>query len=168
MNTNGLKTNQDLFTEHEVDFEKTLGKLYFLSSETVPEFQSVVVDSETGSLISSALVDESGQVIDGTLPEGVNAEVRERPVEGTMAAQNLILESEVAGGQIEITVPNTVKVNSLTYNQEIKLQGMTARHWTRTTRRMFNNNVSYSHQNGFKLRAESILPVKVVKDKSEK
>lgn len=107
MSTNGLKTNQDLFTEHEVDFEKTLGKLYFLSSETVPEFQSVVVDSETGSLISSALVDESGQVIDGTLPEGVNAEVRERPVEGTMAAQNLILESEVAGGQIEITVPNT-------------------------------------------------------------
>ncbi len=168
MSTNGLKTNQDLFTENEVDFEKTLGKLHFLSSEAVPDFQSVVIDTETGNLIPSALVDENGQVIEGTLPEGVSAEIRERPVEGTISAHNLILESEAVGGQIDVTLPATVKVSHLTYNQEVSLQGLTARHWTRTTRRVFNNNVSYGHQNGFKLRAENVTPVKVVKEKVEK
>jgi hypothetical protein len=168
MSTNGLKTNQDLFTEGEVDFEKTLGNLSFLSSEAVPEFQSIVVNSETGSLVPEVLLDEAGQIIEGTVPEGVNAEVRERPIDGTVSAQNLILESEAIGGQIEVTVPNTVKVNTLVYNQAVKLEGMTARHWTRTTRRVFNNNVSYGHQNGFKLRAENVSSVKLTKEKVEK
>lgn len=168
MTTNGLKTNNDLFTETEIDFQKTLGKLYYLASEAVPDFQSVVVDSETGQVIAGAIIDESGQVIDGTLPEGVTAEVRERPVEGSFSAQKLMLESEALGAQIEVTLPATVKVSGLSYNQEIQLQGLTARHWTRNIRRVFNGTISYGHQNGFKLRAEGILPVKVVKDKSEK
>lgn len=167
MTTNALKTKQDLFTEAEVDFDKTLGKLYYLDCEGIPEFQSVVVDRETGAIIPSALFDETGQVIEGSL-EGISYEVRERPIEGTLSAQNLILESEAVGGQIEVTVPASVKVEKLVYNQEVQLQGVTARHWSRNTRRVFNGNVSYAHQEGFKLRAESVNSMKMMKEKVEK
>ena len=162
MTTNALKTNNDLFTEAEVDFVSTLGKLIYLDKKEVPDYQNIVINGETGEILMSAIVDEStGRVIPETVPEGVTAEVRSRPIEGTLTAFDLILEAEDFGNQIEITVPSTAKVEGLTYNQEAKLLGLTARHWSRTTRNVVNGRTNYGHTQGFKLRAEDIESSKV-------
>lgn len=157
MTTNALKTNNDLFTETEVDFTATLGKLIYLDKKEVPEYQNIVINAETGEILTTAIVDEStGRVIPETVPEDVVAEVRSRPIEGTLTAYDLILEAEGFGNQIMITVPSTAKVEGLTYNKEVKLLGLTARHWSRTTRTVVNGRTNYGHTQGFKLRAEDI------------
>ena len=168
MGTNGLKTNNDLFTEAEIDFPKTLGSLLFLEARAVPDYQDIVVNAETGEVLLGALVDGSGKVIEGSVPEGVIPDVRSRPIEGTLNSIALLLESEGLGRPVEITVPPTVKVDTLIYNQEVQFTGLTARHWAGTTRQVFNNQVTYGHRHGFKLRAESVAPVKVAKAKAEK
>jgi hypothetical protein len=168
MGTNGLKTNNDLFTEAEIDFPKTLGTLLFLEAKSVPDYQDIVVNEETGEVLLGALLDSSGQVMEGTVPEGVLTAIRSRPIEGTLNSTALLVESEGLGGPIEITVPPTVKVDSLVYNQEVQFTGLTARHWTGTTRQVFNNQVTYGHRHGFKLRAEAVNPVKISKAKAEK
>lgn len=159
--TQPLKTNQDFFTEHEIDFKKTLGKLIYLDKNEVPEYQSLVIHAETGEVLTGALVnEETGRLIEGSVPEGVPAEVRSRPVEGTCVAYDLILEAEAFGSQIVITVPATISVETLVYNREIQLLGLSARHWSRTTRQVNNGRVTFSHTQGFKLRAEGLLEKK--------
>ncbi|MDR0298779.1 MAG: hypothetical protein LBI13_01640 [Streptococcaceae bacterium] len=166
MTTNSLKTNNDLFIEGEVDFEKTLGKLHYLDRKEVPDYQNLVINSETGEILSGVQLDENtGRIIEGTLPEGVEAEVRSRPIEGTLLAYDLIVEAEAFGNQVEITVPATTKVESLVYNQELHLLGLSARHWSRTTRQLNNGRVNFSHTQGFKLRAEGIQEVKAKAEK---
>lgn len=161
MPTNPLKTNQDLFTEAEIDFSKTLGKLLYLDVREVPDYQNIVINSETGEVLSSALVDDNtGRIIEGSVPENVQAEVRSRPIEGTLVAYDLILEAEGFGGQVEITIPATSKLDTLVYNKEVKLTGLTARHWSRTTRQNNGARVTFSHTQGFKLRAEGIQETK--------
>lgn len=166
MSTNALKTNQDLFFEADIDFDKTLGKLFYLDKKEVPAYQSIVINSETGEVIAGALVnDETGRFVDGSIPEGVQGEVRSRPIEGTCVAYDVVVEAEGFGNQLEVTVPTTVALDDLSYNQEIRFVGLSARHWARTTRQLTNGRVSFSHTQGFKLRAESVEPVKVKVDK---
>jgi hypothetical protein len=159
--TNPLKTNNDLFIEAEVDFTKTLGNLIFLDKKVVPEYQSVVINAETGEVLAGALVDDTtGQLAEGSVPEGVTTEVRSRPIEGTCTAYDLIVEAEAFGNQLEMTVPPTFPVENLTYNQMVRLTGLTARHWSRTTRQLVNGRVNFLHTQGFKLRAEGLEPEK--------
>jgi hypothetical protein len=168
MSTNPLKTNNDLFTEAEVDFSKTLGKLIYLDKREVPDYQNIVVNSETGEILAGAFVDDTGHIVEGSLPEGVQAEVRSRPIEGTLVAYDLIVEAEAFGNQVEITVPASVNVESLVYNKEVQLIGLTARHWSRTTRQLNNGRVTFSHTQGFKLRAEGIQETKPAVSTSKK
>lgn len=161
MSSNALKTNQDLFTEAEVDFEKTLGRLLYLDLREVPEYQNIVLNSETGEVLPSVLIDETtGRIVEGSVPEGVQAEVRSRPIEGTLVAYDLILEAEGFGNQIEVTVPATIKPEGLVYNKAVKLTGLSARHWSRTTRQVNGGRVNFLHSQGFKLRAEGIQELK--------
>lgn len=155
MSTNPLKTNNDLFTEAEIDFSKTLGKLIYLDKKEVPDYQNIVINSETGELLSGVLIDEgTGRILEGSVPEGIQAEVRSRPIEGTLVAYDLIVEAETFGNQVEITVPTDIKVETLVYNKEVKLTGLTACHWSRSIRQVNNGRVTFNHTQGFKLRAE--------------
>jgi hypothetical protein len=155
--TQALKTNNDLFTEAEVDFDKTLGELTFLNHKEVPEYQNLVLNAETGEILPGVLVnEETGRLIEESVPEGIIAEVRSRPIEGTCVAYDLVVEAEAFGSQLEITVPAIFPIEALTYNQIIRLNGLTARHWSRTTRQVMNGRVNFGHTHGFKLRAEAL------------
>ncbi|CDG03757.1 Putative uncharacterized protein [Lactococcus lactis subsp. lactis A12] len=132
----------------------------------MPDYQSIVINSETGEVIAGALVnDETGRLVDGTVPEGVQAEVRSRPIDGTCVAYDVVVEAEGFGNQLEVTVPTAVSLDGLAYNQEIRFTGLSARHWSRTTRQLTNGRVSFVHTQGFKLRAENVEAVKVKADK---
>ncbi|WP_339011785.1 hypothetical protein VNN36_07760 [Lactococcus garvieae] len=159
--TQALNTNNDLFTEVEVDFNQTLGTLMYLNHKAVHEYQSLVVNAETGEILAGALVnEETGRLIEESVPEGILAEVRSRPIAGTCVAYDLIVEAEAFGSQVEITVPSTFPVETLVYNQMLRLSGLTARHWSRTTRQVMNGRVNFGHTHGFKLRAEGLEETK--------
>ena len=154
---NPLKIKEDLLTEDQANFQKTFGEVIYLDKKEVPDYQSIVVNDETGESLTSALIDEeTGRIVEGSVPDGVTASIRRRPIEGTVMAYDLILDSEVYGGQIDVTVPADFPINRLVYNQVVNLKELTARHWHDSRRRETNRGTTYDFTHGFKLRATGL------------
>lgn len=156
---NGLVVENNKFTEKEVDFVASLGKMLFLKKELIPEYEQIVIVKETGAIVDGAILDDNGKILGG-VDDLDSVSVTRRPVEATHVATNLFFQSFGLGKQVEVLVSPEIanKIDEdKDYRKSFTLVNPHSNFWTNTRRSVGQNGqVRFTTSTGLKFHAEGV------------